>query len=1433
MHILTLATILVCSKPAHSLRHHYITPSLDIPCPHQPCLTLSQFAANSSNFAQYAGNVSLIILPGNHGLNGELSVYHVDNFSLESQEYKATFIKCASKSVRFIVNDTTLASIKGLHFIGCGNNVATTVKEFIVEDTTFQGVETEGRGTALVMNTVIYATITKCSFISNTPAVNSKYHYAREFAVRGPYLNFEDGLMSVGGALLTTQSDVSVTNTKFFYNGAHRGGVLLAYHSTVTISHCKCDHNSADIGGVIYSAESSVNVDSSTFSSNAATREINGVDNSIYAPFDAWLEMGGVMYATDGSFSITGSIFTNNTAVQNGGVMFTGDASFTVTNSTFTDNACTHAEQSSGGVIDASGGSFAITSSTFTNNSAAHGGVIGMVWVASFNITSCIFTNNTSLVTALTSTAGYGGGGVIASTEGSFTITGSTFINNFAAMWGGVILTSYTTFNVSGSTFTNNRAEEAGGVIRSEYAYAPFNVSNSSFTNNTAGSYGGIMFTTHCSARITDSTFNSNTGSLYIFNGNFTFSGYSKFKNCVERLNKTRFTRVEGGALTSVQSTVVFNGETSLLNNQARQGGAILATESTIMIYGIAIISNNTATDSRGGGISLQQSNLKLIGFCDMFDNYAMRGGGVHAKSSIIAVQEEGVFELVNNGAENGGGMYLEVNTKLHLLKTNQISSIEDYLVFFDNHANYGGAVYVDDDTNSGACSSNVECFIQIFALYNNFDAKDIDVPTNIQFFANSASEYGSNLFGGLLDRCVPSSLSEVYASYPESLLISLQPYSGVSYLQDISDITLDSIASLPIRICFCNNENESDCSFQPPPFRIKKGESLTVSLVAVDQVNNSVQANIISSLANHEGGFNEGQQIQSAERRCSDITYNVFSPHDSESINLYADGPCGGSTPSLRQLDIQFLSCSCPIGFQPSNAKSTICECVCDSRLPLYFTKCDYKTSSIVRENTNSWITYTNDTDPPGFVIHPNCPYDYCQPQTVNVSINLSLPNGSDTQCTYNRTGILCGACQEHLSLSLGSSRCLSCPSHWPAVFAAILLSAIITGILLVTALLALNVTVAVGLINGFIFYANIVAANSAVFFPSSETSFPTVFVAWLNLDLGIDVCFFDVLDTYSKTWLQLAFPVYIISLVIFVIIISERSPKFATLIGKKDPIATLATLILLSYAKLLSITITALSFAVIRYPDGTQETVWLPDGNVKYLEGKHVLLVIVTVFVILVGIPYTTLLLLWQWIIRIPIRWKIFDWTRNTKLNSFVSTYHAPYGSKHRYWTGLLLLVRVVLYITSSVTVSDNPQTSILITIIVIGALVLHKCITKIKVYKKSITEIFDTIVLFNLLALAVFSLYNFKTDSTKQTAVAYISTTVTFLLLVGVIAYHVTLVIRTHKTTRKPQAVTQSADDAMALLPLQNATVTHSIVEIIKSDQILPPEADSDPA
>ena len=293
-----------------------------------------------------------------------------------------------------------------------------------------------------------------------------------------------------------------------------------------------------------------------------------------------------------------------------------------------------------------------------------------------------------------------------------------------------------------------------------------------------------------------------------------------------------------------------------------------------------------------------------------------------------------------------------------------------------------------------------------------------------------------------------------------------------------------------------------------------------------------------------------------------------------------------------------------------------------------------------------------------------------------------------------------------------------------------------------------------------------------------------------------------------------------YIISLVVIIVVVAECSPKFAILIGKRDPVATLATLILLSYAKLVSITIKALSFAVIDYPDGSQETVWLPDGNVKYFQGKHTALVIVAFFIILVGVPYTILLLLWQWIVRAP-RWNIFKWTRNTKLNAFIATYHVPYSSGYRYWTGLLLLVRVILYITASLTVSDKPQVSLLATIILIGGLCLFKGGMGV-MFKKSITDIVETITSFNLLALAAFSLYEFKTDPTKQTAVAYTSTITILLLLVGVIAYHMHLLFRKENTkTELNQHLPAQAS---------KSKVTYSTIEIPKR-QHPPPDSDEE--
>ena len=172
--LLTLASILVGAASVHSKVYYYITPSSNASCPEHPCLTLSRFVGNVTNYSGQDTGIVLIFLPGNHSLNRQLFLFNA-NVSMESQQNQPSpvTIKCESPS-QFVVSETACVSMKGLHFIGCGGITVTEVEELIIEDTIFQGkLEGEGRGTALVLKRVKFATISKSVFMSNTPGVNS------------------------------------------------------------------------------------------------------------------------------------------------------------------------------------------------------------------------------------------------------------------------------------------------------------------------------------------------------------------------------------------------------------------------------------------------------------------------------------------------------------------------------------------------------------------------------------------------------------------------------------------------------------------------------------------------------------------------------------------------------------------------------------------------------------------------------------------------------------------------------------------------------------------------------------------------------------------------------------------------------------------------------------------------------------------------------------------------------------------------------------------------------------------------------------------------------------------------------------------------------------------------------------------------------------
>ena len=307
-----------------------------------------------------------------------------------------------------------------------------------------------------------------------------------------------------------------------------------------------------------------------------------------------------------------------------------------------------------------------------------------------------------------------------------------------------------------------------------------------------------------------------------------------------------------------------------------------------------------------------------------------------------------------------------------------------------------------------------------------------------------------------------------------------------------------------------------------------------------------------------------------------------------------------------------------------------TRCECECDPELGSYVSKCNPEAKTIMREG-NFWIDYFQRGR--SYVIHPHCPFDYCRPSSEKIAINLNIDGGANTQCANDRSGTLCGQCSIGTSLSIGNLHCMKCPTYWPLLTVVLLMTSILAGVLFVALVCSLNLTVAVGTLNRVIFYANIVAASTNSVFPSN------VVIAWLNLEPGINMCFFDGMTTYWKVWLQLAFPAYVIVLVVLVILISERSKRFCRLIGRKDPVATLATLVLFSYAKLLHTIIASLSGTVLKYP-GVNDTlddviVWLPDASIEYLSTKHIPLFTVALLILVAGTAYTMMLFCWQWLL------------------------------------------------------------------------------------------------------------------------------------------------------------------------------------------------------
>ena len=842
------------------------------------------------------------------------------------------------------------------------------------------------------------------------------------------------------------------------------------------------------------------------------------------------------------------------------------------------------------------------------------------------------------------------------------------------------MIDSYFHSEMGNMYFLHNSAQVGGGGILVE-DFLVLLSGNSYFIANTAVS-GGAVYSWGSLSITASAIFIENTathgGAIYSYRGNFSVSGDIKFVNNTAmscggmrlgyggniRLNNFSAIGNSNSALCIHQSNVIFSGRINISNNTGTEGGGMKVTGKNSQLYftGSTVLYGNKA--GLGGAIySPFGTELTFSGDTLFSHNTAdTNGGAIYSEYTNTTFDENSALSFEWNTAENRGAVYLRSASFLTFNRGVNIS------MSYNHATKYGGGIYNEDIASAAQCSydgSDSElslpyCFIRLTYYFDQY------YPTLIYSKNNSANISGEILHGGLLDRC----------QFDQTNI-----FERLDFLFH-SQKAYRAITSEPYQLCFCTKVRQFHCN-EIKSIEIYPGQKFHVSLIALDQTDTSVTTQITAISATSR--LNSDQSLQTLEPECSKLWYNLYSTQETDKLILYPDGPCRDTGVARAVVNVMFKPC--PDGFMKSGE-----NCVCEEILNEYNANCTINDNATILKKAGSefWVQgwYMNGTYQ-GLIHYKTCPRDYCKRGEMTISFE-----NPDTQCDMNRSGLLCGECATNHSLMLGSSRCHVCPN----TYLALLVPFAAAGIALVVFLSILRLTVATGMINSVILYANFVQINRNIFLPTdSARNILTVFIAWLNLDLGFETCFYDGMTAYAQSWIQFAFPLYVWMLMSLIIVTCRYSVTLSKLIGH-NPIAVLATLLLMSYNKVLKIMIDVYSFARLDYPQHNTRLVWFKDANVPFLRSEHLLLTVVTSLVLIfIFLPYTLLLLLGYKLYGFSDR-KGLRWLN--RLKPLLDSYYAPYNTHTRCWTGFLLLVRCVLYSVFSLGDTHKSLVSIIIT-------------------------------------------------------------------------------------------------------------------------------------
>ena len=882
------------------------------------------------------------------------------------------------------------------------------------------------------------------------------------------------------------------------------------------------------------------------------------------------------------------------------------------------------------------------------------------------------------------------------------------------------------------------------------------NISNTTASHNVGG---GLSIASSTSIHIDGITITDNQDyGIDLYDTKWIY--ITKF-TAINRYSIRNYTEVKFIVITASQCISIYD-TTINVNMSVVSSGELISQPAVITLQNSTLnLSRCKFMGNKITGIKASASEITLSGNLTFSNNSAYTGSAfILVDNSILILTENCRVHFINNHASNTGGVFSIFNTQKFILRN--FSFKHNYVFFYNDYV-------IPIST----------CFLR-----TQMDNRSIQ---NFIFSNNSAGKGGDIVYGGLVAYGLNGKKN------------CMDTFKAIS---NISETSLSLISSDPLRVCLCNQSELPDCMLldDPTPHSIYPGQTISISAVVVGQdwgtVAGSVYAQFLhKSTPENTTCLKSSQGVQSANKdSCNSLHYTIFSMNENvhQMLVLTAQDLYVSEYQDYHRLSINdlkfsyfaslsvaqilyyrtnpvYLSISllpCPPGFHIRSSK-----CDCNKLLQqIPGVKC-FIQEQIIGRSGLVWVGMIHNYNGTNGTVYASqyCPLNYCSKAASNVTLSES-----DSQCRYNHSGTLCGGCQPGLSLALGSAQCLPCSND----YLALLIPFTLAGPALVGFIKLLDITISQGTLNGLVFYANIIQVNQDIFLPWRSTHPLTVFIAWLNLDFGVEMCFFNGLDAYSKTWLQFVFPLYVWSIAGLIIILSKYSNRLAKVMGNNS-VPVLATLFLLSHAKLFRTIITALSYTMLITSQENDDkfitkAVWSADGNVDYLGSKHSPLFAIAVFtLVFLWLPYTLLLFLGQWLYRCNCR-LVTTFLVNTK--PFLDGHYGPLKGRHRYWFGALHLVRAAILLISVLVPSDHSSIVAISTSASSVLLMLYGSV----VYLNSAVSMFNMAFYSNLILFAATILY-IKASGGDPAVAAYTLIGIAFLQFIGLVIFKIACILK----------------------------------------------------